>query len=82
MGFEKTMGGGLTSVVQIILTKECRLVNMSSPNADVIAVSLSCPKNPKNPYLLSRRLETRGIAIQVQSNFGIFDIYWSTLNLV
>ena len=50
MGFEKTMGGGLTSVVQIILTKECRLVNMSSPNADIIAVSLSCPKNPKNPY--------------------------------
>ena len=50
MGFEKTMGRGLTSVVQIILTKECRLVNMSSPNADIIAVSLSCPKNPKNPY--------------------------------
>ena len=50
MGFEKTMGGGLTSVVQIILTKECRLVNMSSPNADMTAVSLACFKDPKSQY--------------------------------
>ena len=46
----KEMAGCLTSVVKIILTKGCRLVFMSSPNADLIAVSLACPKDPKSPY--------------------------------
>ena len=32
--------------------------------------------------LLEKVGDLRGIAILVQSNFGIFDIYWSTLNLV
>ena len=49
-GFFKKMGGGLTSVVQIILTKGCRLVFMSSPNADMIEVNLACPKDQKGPY--------------------------------
>ena len=35
---------------KIILTKGCRLVFMSSSNADMIAVSLACPKDPKSPY--------------------------------
>ena len=46
----KEMAGCLTSVVKIILTKGCRLVFMSSPNADLIAVSLACPKDAKSPY--------------------------------
>ena len=63
---------------------------MSSPNADMIAVSLACPKDPKSPYsvytvwgllvssvrkLLEKVGDLRGSAILVQSNFGIFDIY-------
>ena len=32
--------------------------------------------------LLEKVGNLRGIAILVQSNFGIFDIYWSVLNLV
>ena len=100
------MAGGLTSVVKIILTKGCRLVFMSSPNADLIAVSLACPKEAKSPYSMygglltallelvgftmnlsgeSSRLEAHqleGIAVLVQSNFGIFDIYRSALNLI
>ena len=34
---------------KIILTKGCRLVFMSNSNADLIAVSLACPKDPKSP---------------------------------
>ena len=68
---------------------------MSSPNADMIAVSVASPKDSKSPYtsmagllvssvrkLLEKVGDLRGIAILVQSNFGIFDIYWSVLNLV
>ena len=53
--FEKTRGGGLTFVVQIYFDKGCRLVFMSSPNADMIAVSLACPKDPKSPYKIEKR---------------------------
>ena len=45
----KEMAGGLTSVVKIILTKGCRLVFMSSPNADMIAVSLCMSQGSKKP---------------------------------
>ena len=89
----KERTGGLTSVVKIILTKGCRLVLMSSPNAD--------PKEAKSPYsmyggLLTALLELvgftmnlsgessrlEGIAVLVQSNYGVFDISRSALNLV
>ena len=64
---------------------------MSSPNADLIAVSLACPKDPTSPYrmgppressvrnLLEKVGNLRDIAVLVQSNFGIFDICRSTL---
>ena len=67
---------------------------MPSPNPDIIAVSFAYPKDPKSPCrmgppngssvrnLLEKVGDLRDIAILVQSNFGIFDIYWSTLNLV
>ena len=71
---------------------------MSSPNADLIAVSLACPKDPKSPYSVHRvwgllelveserswrKLgDLRDIAILVQANIGIFDISRSVLNLV
>ena len=69
---------------------------MSSPNADLIAVSLACPKDPTSPYrmhmgppressvrnLLEKVGNLRDIAILVQSNFGIFDIYRFAQNLV
>ena len=61
---------------------------MSSTNADLIAVSFAYPKDPKSPYrmgppngsnsvrnLLEKVRDLRDIAILVQSNFGIFDIY-------
>ena len=48
-------GGGLTLVIQIYFDKGCRLVFMSSPNADMIAVSLACPKDPKSPYKIEKR---------------------------
>ena len=47
----KERDGDLTSVVKIILTKGCRLAFMSSPNADMIAVSLACPKDAKSPCI-------------------------------
>ena len=75
---------------------------MSSPNADLIIVSLASPKNAKSPYcingaslqlswvhrvkfwnLLEKVVDLiEGIAVLVQSIFGIFDIYWFALNLV
>ena len=48
--FLKTRGGGLTSVVQNYFDKGVQTSIMSSPNADMIAVSLACPKDPKSPY--------------------------------
>ena len=66
---------------------------MSSPNADLIAVSLACPKDPKNllsegSYLkkvvseilrngISRKLERHCSSGPIK--LGIFDIYRSTL---
>ena len=66
----KERAGGLTSVVKIILTKGCRLVFMSSPNADLIAVSLACPKEAKSPYsmyggLLTALLELVGLTMNL-----------------
>ena len=49
-GFLKKLGGGLTSVVQNYFDKVVWTGIMSSPNADMIAVSLACPKDPKSPY--------------------------------
>ena len=48
MGFENTMGGGLTSVVQNYFDKGVQ--TSISPNADVIAVGLACPNDTKIPY--------------------------------
>ena len=66
---------------------------MSSPNADLIAVSLACPKDPKNllsegSYLkkvvseilrngISRKLERHCSSGPIK--LGIFDIYRSIL---
>ena len=87
---KKKMGGGLTSVVQNYFDKGVQTRIMSSPNADMIAVSLACPKDPKSPYsvytvwgllvssvrkLLEKVGDLRDIAILVQSIFGIFGIY-------
>ena len=50
MGYlKKTRGGGLTSMVQNYFDKGVQTSIMSSPNADMIAVSLACPKDPKKP---------------------------------
>ena len=43
MGFEKTIGGGLTSVVQNYFDKGVETSSMSSTNADLIAVSFAYP---------------------------------------
>ena len=37
-------------MVKIILTKGYRLVFMSIPNSEMIAVTLACPKDPKSSY--------------------------------
>ena len=66
---------------------------MSSPNADLIAVSLACPKDPKN--LLSEGSNLKKVVSEILRNgirrkferhcssgpilLGIFDIYRSTL---
>ena len=44
------MGGGLTSVVYFYFDKGVWTSIMSSLNADMIAVSVACPKDPKSPY--------------------------------
>ena len=44
------MGRGLTSVVQNYFDKEVQTDIISNPNADLIAVSLACPTDPKSPY--------------------------------
>ena len=46
--FEKTRGGGLTSVVQNYFHKGVWTRIMLTSNADFIAVSLACPKDPKS----------------------------------
>ena len=43
------MGGGLTSVVYFYFDIRDVDSSMSYPNADLIAVSLACPKDPKSP---------------------------------
>ena len=59
---------------------------MSSPNADLIAVSLACPKDPTSPYrmhmgpptessvrnLLEKVGNLRDIAVLVQLNLAFF----------
>ena len=50
MDLEKENGGGLTSVVYFYFGQGVQTSIMSSPNADQIAVSLACPKDPKSPY--------------------------------
>jgi hypothetical protein len=57
---------------------------MSSPNADLIAVSLACPKDPKNPYRMGPPRESsvrnllenvgnlRDIAVLVQLNLAFW----------
>ena len=50
MGFQKKMGGGLTSVVQNSFDKGVQINILSSPDADLIAVSLAYPQDPKSPY--------------------------------
>ena len=73
--------------------KGCRLVLCQVQNADLIAVSLACPKDPKNllsegSYLkkvvseilrngISRKLERHCSSGPIK--LGIFDIYRSTL---
>ena len=37
-------------MVQNYFDKGVQTSIMSSPNADMIAVSLACPKDPKSPY--------------------------------
>ena len=62
---------------------------MSDPNADLIAVILACPKDPKSPYRMGssrvcsvgnlRRLERHCNSGPI--NLGIFDIYSSDVSL-
>ena len=53
MGYlKKTRGGGLTSLVQNYFDKGVQISIMSSPNADMIAVSLTCPKDTECPYIM------------------------------
>ena len=51
MGLEKERGGGLTSVVYFCFDKRGVDCIMSYPNADLIAVSLACPKDAKSPSI-------------------------------
>ena len=81
-------------MVQFYFDYGVKTSSTSSPNADLITVSLACPKEAKSPYsmyggLLTALLELvgftmnpsgecsrlEGIAVLVQSSFGIFDIY-------
>merc|ERR1711993_130552 len=68
----------------IILTKGCRLIVCQVQNADLIAVSLACPKDPTSPYrmhmgpptessvrnLLEKVGNLRDIAVLVQLNLA------------
>ena len=93
MGFKKQGVEVWLPWSKIILTKGCRLVVCQVQNADLIAVSLACPKDPKNllsegSYLkkvvseilrngISRKLERHCSSGPIK--LGIFDIYRSTL---
>ena len=50
MGFEKIMGGRFDFHGQNYFDKGVQTSIMSCQNADLIAVSLACPKDPKSPY--------------------------------
>merc|ERR1711993_234135 len=76
----------------IILTKGCRLIVCRVQNADLIAVSLACPKDPTSPYRMHmgppRESSVRDLLEKVGNlrhcsscpiKLGIFDIYRSTL---
>ena len=56
---------------------------MSSPNADIIAVSLSCPKNPKNPYRMGppRACSVRNLFDERYCNSGPIKLwhFWHLL---
>ena len=66
----------------IILTKGCRLIVCQVQNADLIAVSLACPKDPTSPYRMGPPRESsvrnllenvgnlRDIAVLVQLNLA------------
>ena len=68
----------------IILTKGCRLIVCQVQNADLIAISLACPKDPTSPYkmhmgpptessvrnLLEKVGNLRDIAVLVQLNLA------------
>ena len=49
IGFQKARGRGLTSVVQNYFDKGVWTSSMPSTNADFIAVSFACSKDPKSP---------------------------------
>ena len=78
-------------MVQIFLTKGCRLIVCQVQNADLIAVSLACPKDPTSPYRMGppRESSVRNLLEKVVRlerhcssspiKLGIFDIYRSTL---
>ena len=51
------MGGGLTSVVQYYFDIGVWTRSMSGTNADLIAVSLPCTKDPKSLYRIWGLLE-------------------------
>ena len=69
---------------KIFLTKGCRLIVCQVQNADLIAVSLACPKDPTSPYrmhmgppressvrnLLEKVGNLRDIAVLVQLNLA------------
>ena len=69
---------------KIFLTKGCRLIVCQVQNADLIAVSLACPKDPTSPYrmrmgppressvrnLLENVGNLRDIAVLVQLNLA------------
>ena len=71
-------------MVQIFLTKGCRLIVCQVQNADLIAVSLACPKDPTSPYrmhmgppressvrnLMEKVGNLRDIAVLVQLNLA------------
>ena len=50
IGFPKARGGGLTSEVQIYFDTRGVDCFILIQNADLIAVSLACPKDAKSPY--------------------------------
>ena len=70
-------------MVQYYFDKGVQTSIMSSPNADMIVVSLACPNDPKSPYsmlwgllvssvrkLLEKVGDLRGIAILVQQTLA------------